>query len=76
MIPGPKDIEACWPGAGEIAQIELHDGMITAGKHGCTRLEKTAKPGEHSFIPYVRVWRGDTVAAEFCQHKLVGVVFS
>lgn len=77
MSASPEDIAACWPGVGEIAQIELSDGgLITVGKHGCTRLEKFAKAGEHAFIPYVRVWKADRVAGEFLQHKLASVVFT
>lgn len=46
------------------------------GNKGVTRIEATTKPGEYSHIPYIRVWKGDTVMAEFCQHKLAGVYFA
>lgn len=40
-----------------------------------TRIEIVNKEGMYSYIPYVRVWQGDKLFAEFCQHNLVGVWF-
>jgi len=72
-----SDIAKCWEGTGDIKQIELTDGgLITVGKHGCTRLEKWVKHGELALIPYVRVWMGGKLRAEFCQHRLNGVTFA
>lgn len=45
------------------------------GMHGVTRIEATTKSGMHADIPYVRVWRGDECAAEYCQHNIIGVYF-
>jgi len=47
----------------------------TVGRYGVTRIEACTKPGVHCDIPYVRVWHGETCAAEFCQHHIVGVYF-
>lgn len=46
------------------------------GNRGVTRIEAFTKPGMHSDIPYVRVWKGDKPEAEFCQHNIVGVYFA
>lgn len=46
------------------------------GKHGITRIEPIAKCGEYSHIPYFRVWRGNSVVGEFCQHKCLGVFYA
>jgi hypothetical protein len=45
------------------------------GRAGVTRIEACMKPGEYCYIPYVRVWAGDTAIGEFCQHKLSGLWF-
>ena len=45
------------------------------GFYGVTRIEATTKSGMHADIPYVRVWKGDVCAAEFCQHNIIGVYF-
>jgi len=58
--------------------VYIHDGEsagFVVGADGVTRLEATTKSGLHADIPYVRVWRGDECAAEFCQHNIVGVFF-
>lgn len=44
--------------------------------YNCSRIEPTAKGGEHCDIPYIRVWDGEKCLAEFCQHSLAGVYFS
>lgn len=63
-----------------IREIDVYtaDGELsfyTVGRAGITRIEATTKPGLHCDIPYVRVWTGDNVAAEFCQHNIIGVYF-
>ena len=45
------------------------------GSGGVTKIEATQKSGMHSHIPYIRVWKGETCLAEFCQHNIVGVYF-
>lgn len=46
------------------------------GFQGVTRIEEFSKSGMHSDIPYIRVWKGEHLLAEFCQHNVVGVYFS
>lgn len=46
------------------------------GRSGVTSIEATVKSGMYSDIPYVRVWSGEKVEAEFCQHNIVGVYYS
>lgn len=50
--------------------------FFTKGPHkNCTRIEAIAKPGEYSFLPYVRVWENDKPIAEVSQHKLEWLLF-
>ena len=46
------------------------------GVDGVTLIEATEKNAEYCSIPYVRVWRGDAVVAEYCQHGLREVRFA
>ena len=46
------------------------------GVDGVTSIEATQKDGEYASIPYVRVWRGEHAAAEYCQHALREVRFA
>jgi hypothetical protein len=64
----------------EIAAIQIDtipesQASYAVGRNGVTRIEAFTKSGMYSEIPYVRVWRGDALAAEFCQHNIVGVYF-
>ncbi len=72
-------IDKAWPDAGEIQSITFvnldGEGCYAVGQNVTTRIEKTIKSGMASDIPYVRVWAGDKVIAEFCQHTLTGVFF-
>lgn len=45
------------------------------GRDGVTRIEACTKSGMYANVAYVRVWRGETALAEFCQHNIVGVYF-
>ena len=45
------------------------------GHDDVTRIEPFQKSGMHANIAYVRVWKGDEVHAEFCQHGIVGIYF-
>lgn len=72
-------IQHAWPDVGEIEAIVWRDvdGECVAkvGAAGATRIEKAIKSGLHSDLPYVRVWAGDVVQSEHCQHALTGVFF-
>lgn len=78
--PEPVGAEE-WRGAGEIDYIyitgEPPDRVpsFCVDLNGITRIEKWAKSGMHANIAYVRVWKGDHLVAEFCQHALAGVYF-
>jgi hypothetical protein len=76
-FPSDQDIANLWPAKGEISIIHLSDRPddYFAVGHGVDRIEKTAKAGEHAFIPYVRVHLTDGTTAEFCQHRLHAVYF-
>ena len=63
-----------------ITRILISEGdgwsnTFMVGASGVTRIEATEKAGPCGDIPYVRVWHGDAVVAEFCQHNIVGVYF-
>lgn len=59
----------------EIDTIPEVQGSYLVGRNGVTRIEACEKSGMYANIPYVRVWKGDVCAAEFCQHNIVGVYF-
>ena len=46
------------------------------GRADVTKIEPTTKSGgEYVSIPYIRVWKGDRVHSEHCQHRVMGVYF-
>ena len=45
------------------------------GRKGVTRIEQFMLPGPQGELPYIRVWKGDLVDAEFCRHNIVGVYY-
>lgn len=53
------------------------EGLLSfmVGRAGVTRIEACQKSGMYANIPYIRVWKGDVCAAEFCQHNIIGVFF-
>lgn len=55
---------------------EAGEESYAVGKGGVTRIEACTKAGMYADIPYIRVWKGDTLLAEFCQHNVVGVYFT
>lgn len=59
----------------EIDTIPEVQGSFEVGRNGVTRIEACQKSGLRANIPYVRVWKDDVCAAEFCQHNIVGVYF-
>lgn len=59
----------------EIDTIPDVQGSWEVGRNGVTRIEACEKSGQHSSIPYLRVWKGDDCVAEYCQHNIVGVYF-
>src|SRR3546814_14186592 len=63
-----------WMGTEGLVEVGAYEPeMYRVGYGGVTRIEACEKPGEYCMLPYVRVWRGDECAAEFIQHKLIGV---
>lgn len=46
------------------------------GYSGVTKIETVLRAGMHSNIPYIRVWKGDSLHAEYCQHNIVGVEYA
>lgn len=69
-----------WPIEAPIREIDVYlsdedSTYYRVGKDEVTLIEPCVKPGLHSNLPYVRVWKGDVCEAEFCQHNIVGVYF-
>ncbi len=54
---------------------QVQNEMYEVGVNDVTRIEATTKSGMYADIPYLRVWKGETVIAEFCQHNIVGVYY-
>lgn len=48
----------------------------SVGTSGITQIEEVDLPGMFADIPYLRVWRGEAVVAEFCRHNIVGIYFN
>lgn len=75
----PDIIEQAWPHSGGIEAVFFIDAegkeTFYALGSGIDRIEKTVKCGDNAYIPYVRVWSGDVVIAELCQHRLNRVTF-
>jgi hypothetical protein len=59
-----------------IDNIPGSEWEYTVGSSRVTRIVKSIKCGMHADIPYIEVWAGDHLLAEFCQHGIVGVYFA
>ena len=69
-----------WREGAEIVGIEIGDlgeghERVSVGDAGVTRIEGIMKSGMHSGIPYLRVWCGEYLQAEYCQHNVIAVIF-
>ena len=57
----------------------LDDGSevsyTVGGVSGVTKIEQIEKSGMYSNIPYVRVYKDDSIVAEMCQHNIESVHF-
>lgn len=47
----------------------------TVGHDGVTAIKRVGRPGMYGEIPYIEIWHGDRLTAEFCQHSIVGVIW-
>ena len=63
-----KSVIVCMDGPNDVERWVVGFG-------GVTHIDATTKSGMHANIPYVRVWKGDLAAAEYCQHNIIGVEF-
>lgn len=70
--------------APEIARIDISHGWesnypewAAVGYDGVTRIVKQYYPGPgcDGELPYVQVWKGDHLHAEYAQHMIVGVIY-
>jgi hypothetical protein len=57
----------------------LNDGSEVSytvdGIMGVTKIEQCEKSGMYSNIPYLRVFVGENIIAELCQHNIESVTF-
>lgn len=61
---------------GEYGEAEAYQvGCDVGGGKVVTEIRQTIKSGMHADIPYVQVWYGDELYAEFCQHNIQGVYY-
>ena len=60
----------------QIDTIPGVESSYSVGYNGVTKIEACQKSGIAANIPYVRVWKDEVCAAEFCQHNIVGVYFA
>lgn len=61
---------------GAIAVTSRNGGVgYKVGRDGVTKILAVDKPGTWGLIPYVQVWRGENLLAEFCTNNIVGVYF-
>lgn len=45
------------------------------GPSGVTKIEKIELPGPHCMVPYIRLYKGDKIFADFCLHNIIGVYY-
>lgn len=57
---------------GEYGDMETY----YVGEKDVTEIRAVQKEGSMSYIPYVQVWKGEKLFAEFCQHNITGVYFA
>lgn len=56
----------------------LNDGSdisYAVGVNGVTKIEQCEKSGMYSNIPYLRVYSGESIIVELCQHNIESVQF-
>ena len=60
-------------------RLPQKEGWISeyeVGKRSVTHMEACEKSGPYTYIPYIRIWSGDTCLAEVCQHGTIAVYFA
>lgn len=45
------------------------------GPSGVTEITRFEQPGPHCILPYIRVWKGSEVFADFALHQIIGVYY-
>lgn len=68
--PTIRNIRVYGP-VGEFGESEEYG----VGENGVTEIRQSIKPGMHSDIPYLEIWKGDKLLAVFCQHNVAGVYY-
>ena len=58
-----------------VFQHETEVEAYWVGYGGVTAITPALKNGEFASLPYVQVWKGDALYAEFIQHRCDGVYF-
>jgi hypothetical protein len=68
--PKIKSVRVYGP-VGEFGEIEAYD----VGYGDVTEIRKVGRPSHYCDVPYIEVWKGDDLYAEFCQHNVAAVYF-
>ncbi len=46
------------------------------GHSGVTRITMADKKGPMDFVPYVQIWKGEHLHAEYALHNIVGIEYA
>lgn len=72
------DLEKCTRDAHRLL-LTNHENVTNleyeVGYGGITAIRIRPRNGEMAYIPYIELWKGDVLYAEFPQHKCAGVYF-
>ena len=52
---------------------EEHEYYRIGDLSGVTKIELFELPGPYCMLPYIRVWKGDKIYAEYPRHQCIGI---
>ena len=56
-----------------VAETNNGSEFYCVGYNDVTKIEIVQKKGSMDWVPYVRVWKGESVSSEHCQHNVLSV---
>jgi len=59
----------------QVDNVEGSGFAYMVGSQNVTKIEAYEESGPYCMIPYIRVWKGEKLEAEFCKHQIVGVYY-
>ena len=54
---------------------EGEESYRVGGASGVTKIEKIELPGPHRMIPYIRLYKGDKIFADFRLYNIIGIYY-